>query len=434
MDQSVPADVAARVHELEVTNARLAMLADITNAVTTTLDTREALQRLARLIVPRLADWCVVDLCAGPHWVERVTVVHRDADRAPAGKYEKLLPQLDERSTAPLARVLSGAPAMLLRNLPEPTASDDAVLEAQLSLFAELGADTAIIAPLRGRGGTVLGAITVVQSDPGRPFTADDVPFVEDVARRAAISVDNALAYTAQRDIAESLQRSLLPALPKMSGITFAARYYPARGAAEVGGDWYDAFPLPDGKISLIIGDVTGHDLAAAVRMGELRNMLRTLACDRQEPPGHILKRLDQLIAYMYPTHNATAVYALLHQPGTPGSHLTWSNAGHPPPLLVMPDGTTHYLESDPEPFLGIAPNRDRESHAHEMPPGVTLLLFTDGLVESRGRSLDSGLALLEHHAAQHADAPLELLVDAVTDGLVESTDDDIAILAVRAR
>src|SRR5947209_16995535 len=127
---SEAADPLARVRELELSNARLALLAEITNAVTTTLDTREALQRLARLVVPRVSDWCVVDLRATGDWIERVTLAHRDADRAPPGKFEKLLPRLDEHSTAPLARVLAGAPAMLIHPIPTSDSNHDPIREA----------------------------------------------------------------------------------------------------------------------------------------------------------------------------------------------------------------------------------------------------------------------------------------------------------------
>ncbi|SEG84063.1 Stage II sporulation protein E (SpoIIE), partial [Actinacidiphila yanglinensis] len=140
--------------------------------------------------------------------------------------------------------------------------------------------------------------------------------------------------------IAERLQRSLLPSLPDIAPLGLAAGYEPSQTTAEVGGDWYDCFVLPQGDIALIIGDVTGHDLQATVTMSQLRNMLRGIACDRQEPAGKILGRLDRANHTLHPSTTATCVYALLKgEPGGPWV-VEWSRAGHPPPLLIpLPPG-----------------------------------------------------------------------------------------------
>lgn len=364
---------------------RLAMLAEITNAVASTLDAEEALRRLARLVVPRLGDWCVVDLYTPPDRVERVAVAHRDPGRAPAGKYEQVLPPLDEAATAPLARVLRGVPALLLATVPHPRTAASPLDHAQLSLLAELDADTAIVAPLRGRAGQILGAVTVVRTDPHAALASHDVELVEDVARRAALAVENGRLYAAQRDVAETLQRAMLPTLPSSIGhLGCAARYCPARRSAEVGGDWYDVFLLPKGDTALIIGDVAGHDVEAAVRMGQVRNMLRALAYDRQEPPGEVLRRLDQLATDLRVADTATAIYAIVEGRGGGPWQLRWSNAGHPPPLLIHPDGHTEFFDTEPDLLLGIAPARPRVTHLRPLPPRSTLLLYTDGLVEDR--------------------------------------------------
>lgn len=150
---------------------------------------------------------------------------------------------------------------------------------AQVALFSELGARSAVIAPLRARR-QLLGALTLARSEDAFALTENDLALVEDLAHRTALAVDNSRLYTSVQSTAEHLQRSLLPALPDAGPLDIAARYVPARAAVEVGGDWYDCFPLPDGATALIIGDVTGHDLSAAVTMGQLRNMVRALVCD----------------------------------------------------------------------------------------------------------------------------------------------------------
>jgi hypothetical protein len=144
------------------------------------------------------------------------------------------------------------------------------------------------MAPLRARR-QVLGAVTLGRSTGRAPLTSSDLAMVEDLAHRVALGVDNARLYQETQHVAERLQRSLLPALPETGPLRLAARYAPAAATIEVGGDWYDSFPLPSGHTTLIIGDVTGHDLRAAITMSQLRG----IACDRQEPPGGILRRLD---------------------------------------------------------------------------------------------------------------------------------------------
>ena len=407
------------------------MLAEITNAVTSTLDSREALRRLARLVVPRLGDWCVVVLYMPPHHIERVAVVHRDAERAPAGRYDRVLPPLDDDCDAPLAWVLRGSPAMLVTDVAGAGDRATPLGREQFALFNDLGAESAIVAPLRGRRGNVLGALTVVRTGRDRALGEDDVAVVENVARRAALAVENGRLYAAQRDIAENMQRSLLPTLPVIDHLTFAARYKPARRSAEVGGDWYDAFLLPRGDTALIIGDVMGHDVEAAVRMAQLRNMLRALACDNDEPPSAVLQRLDRLVAHLQVCQAATLTYAIIDGPLGGPWKLQWSNAGHPPPLLVDRHGHPEFLDDDPDPLLGVSAGVVRTDRSHELPPCSTLVFYTDGLIEGRAASVDEGLDALAKRVAARGGAPVDDIVDDLIDS-VGRPDDDVAVLAVR--
>lgn len=255
---------------------------------------------------------------------------------------------------------------------------------------------------------------------------------MEDLAHRTALAVDNARLYASVQGIAERLQRSLLPELPHVDHLQPAARYTPARSTAEVGGDRYDSFVLPDGTTSMIIGDVAGHDLPTAVAMAQLRNMLRALACDRREPPGEILARLDAINDSLYGGRTATCVFARIEGPEGGPWRLNHSNAGHPPPLLVTHDGDTRYLQEGHGMLLGVEPGTARPSATTPMPERPTLLLYTDGLVERPGESLDHSLARLRQHAAALAREPLDVFCDELLKGLYEAAVDDVALPALR--
>ncbi|MFC4061680.1 PP2C family protein-serine/threonine phosphatase [Planomonospora corallina] len=409
--------------------ARLTLLSDVTSALSSTLATEEAVRRLCRILVPQLADWCVVDLLDDHGQPHRVAAAHRDPERS--GGCFAGPPLVCQDAPGPLGQILRGGGPLLLSPAPSGEEPDDPSHAAQEGLLRRLAADSAIIAPLRVRR-QVLGALTVVRTDPARPLTVEDQAVVEDLAHRVALAVDNGRLYRAAQHIAERLQRSLLPdRLPEVGALRLAARYSPAHETAEVGGDWYDAFVMPKGDIALIIGDVTGHDLPAAVVMSQLRNMLRTLACDRQEPPGEILRRLDTVNEILYGTRTATCLYGLI----TGGESGPWgfhhSSAGHPPPLLVTAGGETRYLEGGAGLLLGVDPGVSRTGAYEELPTGSTLLLYTDGLVERPDEHLTHGMIRLRQHAAALARESVEDFCDGVLAGLGES-DDDIALIALR--
>jgi PAS domain S-box-containing protein len=230
--------------------------------------------------------------------------------------------------------------------------------------------------------------------------------------------------------IAETLQRSLLPELlPDIPGIVLAARYVPATREAEVGGDWYDVVPLPDGRLGVAIGDVAGHGLRAASTMGQLRMALRAYAVE-SESPGEVLARMQQLVRALGLPDMATAVYLVFD----PDSGLVvYSNAGHPPPLVITPEGEASFLEEGLAPPLGTMPHAEHVEATSRLVPGSTLLLFTDGLIERRGSSLREGLERLRLAAAGGAVTDLEELCDLVLASLVErDVDDDIALLALQ--
>ncbi|MBG0833104.1 SpoIIE family protein phosphatase [Planomonospora sp. ID67723] len=411
--------------------SRLTLLSEVTAALSSTLSTDEAVRRLCRILVPQLADWCAVDLLDEHEHLQRVAVAHRDSAQAPTGRFEGPLPPVREDTTGPLVQVLRGAGPLLLTSFPTARQAGDPLHAVQAELFQRMGANSAIIAPLRVRR-QVLGALTVVRIRPERPLTADDQSLVQDLAHRVALAVDNGRLHQAVQHIAERLQRSLLPdRLPEVGRLRLAARYSPAHETAEVGGDWYDAFVVPGGELALIIGDVAGHDLPAAVIMSQLRNMLRALACDRQEPPGEILRRLDAANEILYGMHTATCLYGLVKGGEDGPWEFRHSSAGHLPPLLVTGEGETCYLEDGAGLLLGVDPGVSRRNAFDALPPGSTLLLYTDGLVERPEEHLSHGMTRLRQHAAALAREPVETFCDGILSALGTSND-DIALTALR--
>ena len=221
------------------------------------------------------------------------------------------------------------------------------------------------------------------------------------------------------------------PALPTVPGLELAARYRPARPGAQVGGDWYDALALPSGT-TLVIGDVAGHDGGAADQMGHLRAILRAIAVDRQAP-SELLGRLDRANLGVGPGAVATALVAHLDPIGAAGARLTWSSAGHYAPVVVCPDGRAGQLTGRSDLLLGVDGRAPRTDHVTAVLGRATLLLFTDGLVELRGRSVAERLAGLCAAASRAASQPLDVLLDAVLAAMAHAGEpDDVAVLAAR--
>lgn len=418
--------------ELQAALDRLTLLNEIATVLSSTLDAVDGVKRVGRVLVPTLADWCAIDLMEEDGRLERSCVNHRDGGLSVRGLAGPL-PHPPGMPTGPLSRVLRGAGPLLLSaaDLPSADAARDPLEAVDLEMYARLDGETLFVAPLRARR-RVVGALTVARTSGRPPFDEADQALVEDLTHRIALAVDNARLHAETQRIAERLQRSLLPTLPEIEGLDLAARYAPAGVTAEVGGDWYDSFPLPNGDTALIIGDVTGHDLHAAVAMSQVRNMLRGIACDRQEPPGKVLRRLDTAMDTLYAHQTATCVYGLLKGPPGGPYDFEWSSAGHPPPLLVTSDGDTRFLDSGHGILLGAVPGSERTEVSASLPGGGILLLYTDGLIERPSENLDHSMTRLRQHAAALARGSLDALCDGLLEGLATDSHDDVALLAVR--
>jgi PAS domain S-box-containing protein len=427
-ERHLEAERAAR-SAAERAQRRLALLAEATSMLAATLDVDESLERLTSLVVPLMADWCTVHLLTADGRVQRVASRHRDRAQ------QHLLRRLEELQPAGLregsitARVLAGAPAALV-HIDEQVLADGIDDEELAEVYRQLSPRSALVVPLAARR-QVLGVLSLFTDGSGRTYDDDDLVTAADLARRAALTVDNARLYQREHDVAEQLQRSLLPQLPDVAGLDRWARYLPGSTAAQVGGDWYDLFRLPDGPLGIAIGDVMGHDMAAAASMGQLRSVLQSYAWQGSDP-AVVLDRLDQLVQGLEMAQLATCAYGRLDLPtdDRPG-RLRLANAGHLPPALRRPDGTVELLAAEPSLLVGAALGTDRQTVEVAVERGSVLVLYTDGLVEHRGRGLDEGLRALQD-ALVSAPDDARGISDHLLAELAGDLEDDVALLVLR--
>uniref|UniRef100_UPI003D7DEC33 PP2C family protein-serine/threonine phosphatase n=1 Tax=Kineococcus sp. SYSU DK016 TaxID=3383137 RepID=UPI003D7DEC33 len=275
-----------------------------------------------------------------------------------------------------------------------------------------------------------------------RELRPEDRDLLTALAASAAQALDRVRARRAEREaadavrsLAETLQRSLLTSAPQPEHLEIAVRYLPAAEHAQVGGDWHDAFLTASGTACLVIGDVTGHDQDAAAAMGQVRNLLRGIGYSLEVSPASALSALDRAMRDLGVGALATGVLATVEPvEGARAWRLRWSNAGHPPPVVLTPDGRVEVLRTDPDLLLGMDAGFQRADHVHGLVPGATVLLYTDGLVERRGASIDDGVDWLVRTAARFADLGPDGICDAVLAEVSGHAEDDVAVLAVRVR
>ncbi|MFI6661442.1 SpoIIE family protein phosphatase [Streptomyces sp. NPDC050523] len=440
---------------------RLRFVGAATRRIARGMDPDQILTGLCRASVPTFCDAIGVYLrdplpVGEERPAERLLLRLRHTDRIPAGRDRAGTadgapapaqpadwPQPDALAAA-LHEVVPGSALYEVLRAVRPVLADT---PATRSAVAELlgdegkmqallsGGRQAVLAPLRGRR-RVIGAVLFLRAEQRDAFAHDDLLVAAQLATHSALGIDKAVLYGREAYIADQLQRTMLPeTLPHSTGVRLASRYLPAAETTRVGGDWYDAIPLPGSRVALVVGDVMGHSMTSAAIMGQLRTTAQTLA-GLDLPPQEVLHHLDEQAQRLGTERMATCLFAVYD----PVIHrITVANAGHPPPLLLHAGGQAEVLQVPPGAPIGVG-GVDFEAVELAAPAGATLLLYTDGLVESRMRDVWSGIELVRDKLVATAhltgpDAPpsLEVLCDEVLDLLGPGDrDDDVALLAAR--
>ncbi|MCX4734974.1 SpoIIE family protein phosphatase [Streptomyces sp. NBC_01363] len=436
-------ELRAVTGQAEFATERLLLLYEAGARIGTTLDVTRTAQELADVAIPGFCDAATVDL-ADP-------VLRGDEPVTPDGG------TLEMRRTAvaavradhplyPVGHVVGFVPG---RTRAMRVHSDDADLQSDFTKLGwrnwdrdvaerirEQGYHSLVSVPLHARG-VILGMANFWRSGDSEPFDDDDLSFAEELVARAAVGVDNARRYTREHAMAVTLQRSLLPrVLPEQNALDVAHRYLPAHEG--VGGDWFDVIPLSGARVALVVGDVVGHGLHAAATMGRLRTSVHNFS-SLDPAPDELLGHLDELVARIdrdeaedgdVEIAGATCLYAIYD---AVSGNCTVARAGHPGPVLVLPDGTVDFPEVPTGLPLGIG-GMPFEAAEFHVPEGSRLVLYTDGLVERRGRDIDTGLDLLREALAGRDRTPEETCDDVLDALLHDQPDDDVALLVARTR
>ncbi|MEU0008731.1 SpoIIE family protein phosphatase [Streptomyces sp. NPDC006314] len=426
-----------------VARGRLSFLYEAGMRIGTTLDMRRTAEELSEVAVPRMADFVTVELLdsvlRGEEPTGAVRQMRRTALReSRAGHPLQPVGDLIRFVVAdtPMVAALHRGKAVLVPDL--HTAQDWRAQDPQGARQAlDYGIRSLITVPLRARG-VVLGMVNFWRSADSPRFEEEDVAVAEELVARAAVAIDNARRYSREHAMAVTLQRSLLPVgLPEQDALEVASRYLPAQSG--VGGDWFDVIPLSGFRVALVVGDVVGHGLQAAVTMGRLRTAVlnfSSLDLAPDELLGHLdemVTRLDSQTAHADDDHapltGATCLYAIYDPVG---GHCTFARAGHIAPAMADAEGRVALPDLPLSPPLGVG-GHPFETGELDLPEGSRLVLFTDGLIENRGRDIDEGLELLRSTIARAGETPEETCRALMT-MLPEHPSDDVALLVARTR
>ncbi len=418
---------------------RLALLAAAGPTLSASLDYEETLEGITRLVVPELADWCLLDIVEEDGRVNQLAFVHADPQKE--NLLRKLLEhrRFGERDPGGVAEVLRTGRSLLLADVSGPILQDRAVSAEQLEVLRELKPRSAMSVPLLARG-RILGAITLVSSGSEPRYDEEDLLLAENLAYRCALAVDNARLYRDRSEIARILQRSLLPPhLPEPPGVEVGAEYLPVGEANEVGGDFYDLINIAEDGWVVVIGDARGKGAEAAAVTALVRYTIRavTLKVDR---PSEVLAALNEAMLQQLPEDRFCTVACVRLEPedGSPGVGLDVSRAGHPPPLVVRPDGSVEEVGCSGR-VLGVFPDAELQDTPLRLMPGEALVLYTDGVTEAR--SPDGEFfgeerlrALLRSCAGLEAGAFASRIKGVVLEFQEGYPRDDLAIVVLRVR
>ena len=440
-DLTAAALLRARLHSVERRSSeRLRFLAEASSVLAESLDYHETLTRVVGLIVPGLAEMATVHLYDDEGELRRVALAHHDA-----GVEADLRRYLDSRDfeirSEELVVAAKGVAPVTVRDARRIVARQRVVDDEHARVLNNLCITSGTAQPLVARG-EVLGVLTFLRVGDAPPFTAEDEQFAAEVARRAALAVDNARLHARRIEVAHLLQASLLPPeLPEIPGVELAAAYYPAGEGIEVGGDFYDVFAVAGGW-AFMIGDVAGTGPSAAARTAVVRHTARAIARTGAPPEAVVGAVNDALLAAMDVERFCTMVFAIAtvdHR----GTHLRVVGAGHPAPLIVLADGTVRAFDAAGT-LLGVVPDVTYAGRSALLAPGDTMLLYTDGVVECRlptddenGIRLFGDAGLFEAAAGEPGRSAGDIIAQVETALRRHSGGqfaDDVAMLAIRSR
>ncbi|MFD7875937.1 SpoIIE family protein phosphatase [Streptomyces sp. NPDC059766] len=436
-------ELSALAGRADVARGRLQLFYEASTRIGTTLDMTRTAEELAEVAVPRFADYATIELMepvlrgsepAGASMEMRRVAAAGIQDRAPLYSVGTLMHYVPGNPVA--IGMTSGRPVLLADlAVADGWRAQDPVRAQKI---IEYGIHSMISVPLKARGRS-LGIVEFWRSEQD-PFESDDLSPAEELAARAAVCIDNARRYTREHTTAVTLQRSLLPGtLPELSALEVGHRYLPAQ--AGVGGDWYDVIPLPGARVALVVGDVVGHGLHAAATMGRLRTAVHNFAA-LDLPPDELLGHLDDLITRIdqdaaaegntEAVTGATCLYAV-YDPVS--GRCVLARAGHPGPALVSPDGRVTFPDVPVAPPLGAGAGLPVETAELALAADSRLVLYTDGLVEARGRDIDVGLEMLREALAGAERATPDETCRVVLDAMLRTrSSDDVALLVARTR
>jgi PAS domain S-box-containing protein len=403
----------------------LALLADVSDILAGAVDEQRMFEDVAQLAARTVADWFAVYLRGDDGSVRLAALAHADAELLARGKETaRRYPVRDDDLIAQL--IAAGRSALVPRIDPERLRAS-ARDERHYSLTSQFDLASAIVVPLIVRGERA-GALLLVRGGAAPPYDEGDLRIAEILAKRLALTYENVRQYRRQQRVADTFQRAALPkSLPAIDGLSLDAVYTAASDDLSVGGDWYDAFPVPDGRLAITVGDVAGKGLNAAVLMATVRQSIRVAALQGLSP-SEVLGAAEAALQLEYQDRLVTAFVALVD----PGSWtMAYASAGHPPALVRRPDATLMELEGAGLP-LGAPLARARKTrHLLGIPPGSLIVLYTDGLIESTRDVIEGETRLREalaHDALLHAKSPAGLIRDLVIPG---GARDDVAILTL---
>jgi serine phosphatase RsbU (regulator of sigma subunit) len=396
------------------------------------LDVQHTIAELVQLAVPRLADWCTIDMLDHGE-IRNVGVAHADPEMARLARRVHERRPVRVQASSGVSGALTTGRSQLIQDVEGWLGEQETPDEELVTMARVLGVRSSIVAPLAGHG-RVFGALTLAITDSGRRFGEQDLAIAEDLARRAALAIDNARLYGVEHDIAHALQQSLLPGtLTQPPGTEVVARYRPAGEGAVVGGDFYDSWQTGE-HFFLAIGDVAGHGPAAAALTSLTRQSMRAVSRYEQAPSRILSVVNDTIREQTDPEQFCTATLAVLRATGD-GYALTVSCGGHPPPVVVRAAGGTEEVGVC-GPLLGVLAEREFDDTECNLAPGDLVAFWTDGVTERRHAGGMFGEDRLRALLGRLGNCPAAEVAREIDEAVVEFApglpDDDVAILIAR--